>query len=277
MQGGDHRWTGKVVLAEKVLDQPLRWRRPRRIFVNSMSDLFHEAVPDEWIDRIFAGMARASQHTFQVLTKRPERMRDYLTSAAERCWEWTDPLFGGPMFDPTCPGSPLPLPNVWLGVSVEDQAAAYERIPLLLDTPAAIRFISAEPLLGPVDIDHWLHDSDCYLYRGGCACTCFEPREVCLDWVIAGGESGPGSRPAHPDWFRSLRDQCATAGVAFFFKQNGNWLHDSQAPANRWDWDDAEERGLVHGWPDGTWSIRQADAGRKLDGRTHEEFPEARA
>ena len=189
----DHRWTGKMVLHDHRLDQPLRWKKPRRIFVNSTSDLFHENVPDEWIDRVFAVMALAPQHTFQVLTKRPARARDYML-AVGRCRSWlyeSPPVAANPSVRWR-----MPLPNVWLGTSVEDQATADARIPHLLATPAAVRFLSCEPLLGPVTPD---------LTR--------------IHWVIVGGESGPGARPMHPDWARGLRDQCEVAGVAFFMKQ----------------------------------------------------------
>jgi protein gp37 len=249
------RWTGKVAWAgDETLMQPLHWRKPRRIFVNSMSDLFHESVPDEWVDRIFAVMALAPQHTFQVLTKRPERMREYCAGrgTADRVWHITKLIAdrgltpalnyhsgGKALFNP----APWPLRNVWLGVSVEDQATAHDRIPHLLAKPAAVRFISAEPLLGPVDLENvdfvpfldslrkiprpdpdnpnWprmLYDTLRGHIKG--------PDDIGLpklDWVIVGGESGPGARPMHPDWARSLRDQCAAAGVAFFMKQmSGN-------------------------------------------------------
>jgi protein gp37 len=234
--GGRHVWTGEVRLNEGWLDQPLRWKRSRMIFVCAHGDLFHESVPDEWIDRIFAVMALAPQHTFQVLTKRPERMRGYLAASRSSviCRE---------AFDLVCedhianPKSRLgdqcimtgdiphlrdwPLPNVWIGTSIEDQATAAARIPHLLATPAAVRFVSAEPLLGPVQVEEWLHDSHCWEFPGICICS--DPREVSIDWVICGGESGPGARPMHPDWARSLRDQCQAAGVAFFFKQWGEW------------------------------------------------------
>ena len=179
--GGEARWTGKVVLVEEKLTEPLRWRRPRRIFVNSMSDLFHEELPDDAIDRVFAIMARAPHHTFQILTKRAVRLRAYMSA----------------------PGRAV-LPHVWLGVSVEDQAAAEERIPELLAVPAALRFLSCEPLLGPLRLES-------YLGRRG------------IGWVISGGESGPRARPPDPAWFRSLRDQCRAARVPFFFKQWGAW------------------------------------------------------
>jgi protein gp37 len=149
-------WTGDVTLWPDVLDVPLRWRRPRRIFVNSMSDLFHEDVPEEFIDKVFAVMALSPQHTFQILTKRPVRMRDYLLTVQNDDKDfnrWSNA--GVEITDSPCAvidDADWPLPNVWLGVSVEDQATADERIPLLLQTPAAVRFLSCEPLLGPVDL-----------------------------------------------------------------------------------------------------------------------------
>lgn len=208
-------WTGKVNLApDNIVKQPLRWTRPRRIFVNSMSDLFHEDVPDEWIDRIFGVMSLTPQHTYQILTKRPERMRDYLSqerpSILDEALLRDDFLHGWHSRLAFVQKEGLhgwPLPNVWLGVSVEDQRHAM-RIPHLLDTPASVRFISAEPLLGPLEIQNYLNK------LGRCNA---------LDWVIVGGESGPGSRPMHPDWARGLRDQCQAAGVPFFFKQWGDW------------------------------------------------------
>ena len=157
------------------LDLPLRWRKPRKVFVNSMSDLFHDDVPDEYIRQVFDVMAEAGQHLFQLLTKRHGRMRSYLSKRE-------------------------PLPNVWVGVSVEDQHWADIRIPVLRDTPAAVRWLSAEPLLGSIDL--------CGLLDG-------------IGWVVVGGESGRGARRMAPEWARSLRDQCAEAGVPFFMKQAG--------------------------------------------------------
>ena len=207
-------WNGKVAFAEHLLDKPLRWRRPRRVFVNSMGDLFHEAVPDEWIDKVFAVMALSPQHTFQVLTKRAERMRDYVTEVPDRedgIWPAAVEMAGLERAR-TMPDQ-WPLPNVWLGVSAEDQTRADERILVLLGTPAASRFVSYEPALGPVDLE-----------RGGFSLlrkvtSSTGKRWPGLDWIIAGGESGPRARPAHPDWFRALRDQCAAAGMPFFMKQ----------------------------------------------------------
>jgi protein gp37 len=213
----DHRWTGEMRLIDSALDLPLRWTRPRRIFVNSTSDLFHEAVPDDWIDRVFAVMALTPEHTFQVLTKRPERAQRYFThDEGFGRWGYIEHR-ARQMLDRL--GRPQPrnqtlahyggrnFPHVWLGTSVEDQTTADARIPHLLATPASVRFISAEPLLGPVDAGVGLPGKfDDNLTPG-------------LDWIIVGGESGPGARPMHPDWARFLRDQCAAAGVAFFMKQ----------------------------------------------------------
>jgi protein gp37 len=224
---GEAKFTGEVRFNEGWLDQPLRWKKPRRIFVCAHGDLFHEAVPDEWIDRVFAIMALAPHHTFQVLTKRPERAREYLTEIAgtfRASWEGMDGRFG--QLSATAAADNWPLPNVWLGTSISDQASADLRIPHLLACPAAIRFVSAEPLLGPVILDdmcdgwkfydalrgNWWHDSEPPVIERG------KPK---LDWVIVGGESGPGARvwPGFEDAARSLRDQCKAAGVAFFMKQ----------------------------------------------------------
>ncbi len=219
---GNHVWTGEVRFNAQWLDQPLRWTKPRMIFVCAHGDLFAEGVPDEWIDQIFAVMALAPQHTFQVLTKRPERMREYFRDQQARS-EAIDRQMNAIAPEHWCKREledyapdGLPLPNVWLGTSVEDQKRADERIPILLDTPAAIRWISAEPLLGPVDLKGWCHaawDGDIRRARPA-------PR---IQWVVAGGESGPDARPMHPDWARGLRDQCAATGVPFLFKQWGGW------------------------------------------------------
>lgn len=217
-------WTGETRFNEQWLTQPLQWRRPRRIFVCAHADLFAESVPDAWIDKVFAVMALAPQHTFQVLTKRARRMREYLTRNDRQSRIAARGFFiDGGEFEPR-----WPLPNVWLGVSAEDQARADERIPDLLATPAAVRFVSAEPLLAPLDLTaiSWGGDFICGstdALRGIDTCLEFpgEPRPSRgkIDWVIVGGESGPGARPMHPDWARAIRDQCAAAGVPFFFKQ----------------------------------------------------------
>jgi protein gp37 len=238
-------WNGKVAQAgQETLLAPLRWKKPRRIFVNSMGDLFHESVPDLWIDQVFAVMALAPQHSFQVLTKRSARMREYLSDpkAPRRIYEFAcdfallhevDVVLVAPGIDPTSapPGPRIfldawPLPNVWLGISAENQPRADERIPDLLETPAAVRFVSYEPALGPIDFTRVSRNG--LGLRGDALrwpamsgpSRSFGAR---LDWIICGGESGHGARPMHPDWARSARDQCAAAGVAFFFKQWGEW------------------------------------------------------
>jgi protein gp37 len=213
-------WTGVLKQSPDHIQRlPLRWKRPRRIFVNSMSDLFHSAVPEAWIDYVFAIMALSSQHTFQVLTKRPERMRAYLSDpgVVSRVWMLACTIGQpGRSFSQTVVrfGNPWPLLNVWIGITAERQQEADERIPHLLASPAVMRFISAEPLLGPLDIGAAVG------WRGADGFDPFAPR---IGWLICGGESGPGARLTHPQWPRSLRDQCSAAGVAFFFKQWGEW------------------------------------------------------
>ena len=205
------RWTGEVRWNEQWLDQPLRWKRPRRIFVCAHSDLFHENVPSNWIDTVFAVMALAPQHQFQVLTKRPERMRDYLRGApvdrggfrsiASRDSIIVEAIRGdqanGRLPGSGLDGAPWPLPNVWLGTSVEDQPTFDRRVKPLRECPAAVRWLSVEPLLGPINA----------VPLGS------------IDWIVVGGESGPGYRPMDPEWARSLRDQCVGAGVPFYMKQ----------------------------------------------------------
>jgi protein gp37 len=309
-------WTGAVRAApEHVLLEPLRWRTPARIFVNSMSDLFHEDLPDWVIDRVFAVMALCPQHTFQVLTKRPERMQAYLASRstvdergnpaedirvqmtawlATPSWRAKYPVTAA--ITPRggyCALIAWPLPNVWLGVSVEDQARADERIPILLDTPAAVRWISAEPLLGRLDVRPYMPNplwNDLPSWK--------QPE---LNWVVGGGESGPDARPMHPDWVRSLRDQCAAAGVPFLFKQWGSWspvsleidddggaaypmpgCSDPEAHKAEQEclfWKDGH---LVH-WPQverfpavGVRRVGKGPAGRLLDGVIHDAYPEPR-
>lgn len=267
-------WTGEVMLAPgHILERPLSLRKPRRIFVNSMGDLFHASVPDEWIDHVFAVMALAPQHTFQVLTKRSARMREYLSGealrrvarAANRI-RTVDGLIG------------WPLPNVWLGVTAEDQTRANERIPDLLATPAAVRFVSCEPMLGPVDLRN-VSPADKYeidvLSGYDFDQGLVGPR---LDWVICGGESGPNARPMHPDWARGLRDQCAAAGVPFHFKQWGEWGHESNhtMPPERFFTLAGEMApGLWHIWLDtfASMKIGKRRAGRLLDGVEHKGFP----
>ncbi|RUU41464.1 phage Gp37/Gp68 family protein [Mesorhizobium sp. M6A.T.Ca.TU.002.02.2.1] len=282
-------WTGKLAMApEHILTEPLTWRTPRRIFVNSMGDLFHEDVPDEWIDKVFAIMALAPQHTFQVLTKRAKRMREYLTGsqpdhrivAAQTQLNFRIPQhYQWPH---------MPLLNVWLGVSAERQQEAEERVHQLIHTPAAIRFVSAEPLLGPLDFTslctgHYFIDALAGRKYHDAPEGVHNATEACakVDWIIVGGESGAGARPMHPAWARSIRDQCATAGVPFFFKQWGEF-----APAFGLDlrptglpWSGESQTAVARGTATAQQATRRFGkrrAGRLLDGIEHNAMPQAR-
>jgi protein gp37 len=243
------------------LSQPLRWRKPARVFVNSMSDLFHADVPDEFIARVFAVMALTPQHTYQILTKRHARMRSLIGGPCKCGHQPGEHLRSAMAWAVSkanpdrIPGVPdnaeqlvygrgiWPLPNVWLGVSVENQRWADIRIPALLETPAAVRFLSCEPLLGPIDLTPWLRPAPGCGHVSAEDGTCTHPDAFTpechrwadcpvrkrhedwhgLDWVIVGGESGPKARAMHPDWARYIRTDCETAGVPFFFKQWGEW------------------------------------------------------
>jgi protein gp37 len=312
-----------VTLNEERLDAPLRWRKPRRVFVNSMSDLFHDSVPDEYIAKVFAVMALSPRHTFQVLTKRHARMRSLL--GAHGFWAQVG-LAALDLREIWLPAAGVSLdahalPNVWLGVSVEDQKWADIRVPALLDTPAAVRFLSCEPLLGPVNIWRWIEGADPDAECLTCGTEEFsdtdshpvlneeneQTGEWCdgpirpynrnLHWVIVGGESGPGARPMHPDWARSLRDQCGAAGVPFFFKQWGNWApwatHFAADREEQGRWDTyvnldgttgefaiSEDHDRATNFtgdlkPGNTAVTRMGkhDAGRELDGSTHDGYP----
>lgn len=295
------RWNGVTRFVPEKLTEPLHWTRPRRIFVDSMSDLFHESVDELDIWRVFGIMALARQHTFQILTKRSGRMLELMTrrsigsmtdaqeqtiSFAEHYgrerwpgfvfdsrgsdqWKYTNTTAERVKNRRPWPG--WPLPNVHLGVSIEDQGCI-DRARDLCATPAALRFVSAEPLLGPLDLSGFLGTG---------------PNQI--GWLISGGESGPGARAAHPDWHRSLRDQCKASGVPLFFKQHGDWLSvgdlDDTGPK-------VQPRDVSYVWPDGERShlgypersVRDAvlmvrvgkkGAGRLLDGVEHSGFPEA--
>jgi len=204
---GFFQWNGITAFVESALDKPLRWKKPRRIFVCSMGDLFHESVDFYWQAQVLSVIAECQHHTFMVLTKRPHIMADFFSrhEVLDYC------------------------PNLWLGVTAENQQAADERIPILLQTPAAVRFVSVEPMLGPVDLRLRGNCSHCFKY--GNQYHIAHPCEQCgyqggvlpIDWVIAGGESGPGARPMQPEWVRGLRDQCQGVGVPFLFKQWGEW------------------------------------------------------
>jgi len=293
----------KVTLHPGRLDEPPRWKKPQRVFVCSMGDLFHEDVPFEFINKVWTVMLVSIQHTFLVLTKRPDRMWQFFSEKHQPYSK--------------CDGPDKPIPNVHLGVSVEDQKTADERIPLLLQTPAAKRFVSYEPALGPVDMRRFLPAKwecskcgyrtnksvgSCRGYRcsqnnKGALCDAM-PCPICekrhywsgsmasIDGVIMGGESGPGARPMHLDWARSVRDQCKAAGVAFFFKQWGAYAPavldagpDDEEPwrvdpeGNRsWQFDEFSRPRSE--WPE----VEMRHVGKKgvrplLDGKEHKEQP----
>lgn len=264
-----------VIFRPERLEQPLHWRKPRRIFVCSMGDLFHELVHESFQERVLDIMLRADHHTYLILTKRPARMKMFFQDRFQ--------LRG-------------PTPNIWLGVSIENQPAANERILHLLATPAAKRFVSTEPMLGPVNAVPYLGGRS---YRCGCGfketesqmvylggddylcenekCKARMEQGPTLDWVIVGGESGPKARPMHPDWVRSIRDQCQVAGTPFFFKQWGEYKPMSGKEAEYYD-----NRDVYRFWrkPDGEPTseclvdVGKKAAGRELDGRTWEEMPQ---
>ena len=251
---GNVVWTGKINLDENALQEPMRRRKPTMYFVDSMSDLFHENVPAPFILDVFTAMANTPQHTYQVLTKRPKRMSELMPSILEEL-------------------DNLRIDHIWLGVSVENQTTADERIPLLLKTPAAVRFLSCEPLLSDIDLN-------LYLWRGNAQSLVPDDR---LNWIICGGESGPGARPMNPCWARNLRDQATAAGVPFFFKQFGEWF-----PRDQWEYnpelvlpDDCDsytESATTHVFPDNNpvHRVGKHAAGRLLDGREWNEYPEVK-
>jgi protein gp37 len=249
-----------VMCHPERLDQPLRWKKPRKIFVNSMSDLFHEDVPDSFIDQVFDIMESATHHVFQVLTKRAKRQRDYLIARADS-------------------KGAVPA-HIWIGISVEDQATANERIPLLMLTPASVRWLSMEPLLGPVDIDLAMYGPEDSPDRHGLSCFGFTDgagEESFINWVVVGGESGPNARPMHPSWARSLRDQCKTARVPFLFKQWGEWAPTGDEPV-KGDLtalvsESAEEGGATN--PVRMGRFGKKIAGRLLDTIEHNGYPQA--
>jgi len=239
-----HRKDIEIFLDDGAITVPMRWKKPRMIFVCSMTDLFADFVKDEWIDRVFAVMALCPQHTFQVLTKRADRLHKYIDGVM------ADQALGLSRFGiaalwtglhgPSGKCAPWPLPNVWLGVSCERQEEANERIPFLLQTPAAIRFVSAEPLLGPI------HGVNIPNPDGGVRT---------VDWVIVGGESGRNAREMDVEWARGLRRYCEAYDIPFFFKQWGEWR---PSFSGRF-----------------TGRVGKKAAGRLLDGREHNGFPEA--
>jgi protein gp37 len=274
---GSLNWTGNINFIADRLDQPTRWAKPRKIFVNSQSDLFHEKLHGEQIAQVFAVMAACRRHTFQVLTKRPDRMAEMLADTAFKyeldAWLQRKYLPGRDWV--------YPLPNVWLGASVEDQTAADARIPHLVRLRGWRIFLSMEPLLGPVRLTDVRFDEHTRMdvlsgsglttrpgAMGQTVPNCFcEP----IDWVIVGGESGPGARPMNPEWARSIRDECVRAGAAFFFKQWGSNVYPSQAPEDLYR--DLDAQFNLAGIPDQPYTVDKHRAGRLLDGVEWSQFP----
>lgn len=289
-------WTGEVRAApQRTLMLPLDWMKPARVFVNSMSDLFHEDVPDHLIDRVFSVMAVCPHLTFIVVTKRGRRMRDYclkLQQQPERLG-----AHRGPESQTVRPLHSIPLPNVWLLVSAERQAEANERIPFLLETPAARRGVSLEPMLALIDLVNIGGGIDAL--RGERFIDHYDDRNTSrrvrtiigklppLDWVITGFENGP--RPGHPDWVRAVRDQCAPTNTAFFHKQNGTWR--VVADLDKDDPGGGRAGDIARRDPKGRWlnlagghgfhgervlrvtPTTKRNAGALLDGVLHREFP----
>lgn len=253
-------WTGEVRFNANWLEQPLHWKKPRMIFVAAHGDLFHEKVETAWLDQIFAVMALATQHTFQVLTKRPDRMANYIDGAHERVLESARLL--SQEMSASMRDRPIhwPLKNVWLGTSVEDQKRADERHLDMASVAYAgwTSWVSYEPALGPVDWSDWQF----------------------LSWMVSGGESGPSARPSHPEWHRATRDWCAKHHVAYLFKQHGSWRHMPERAhfkdSYREQWRRVES-GMDGIRPALVFDIGKKAAGRLLDGVEHNGFPEARA
>jgi protein gp37 len=306
------RWTGKVEVMWDRIDLPLRWRQPALIFASSTSDFFHKDLAGHDIAQLFGVMIAAHHlrgHTFQVLTKRADIMRMHLNTpefweaanaaAESHIMERVDPLNRrSDDARATCDdyGPENPPPGIWLGVSVEDQTRADERIPDVLATPAAVRFLSCEPLLGPIDLTNITKTNgpgvdvfDALQFDAEHGEQDTDLGTAVINWVIAGGESGPNARPMHPDWARSLRDQCAETGTPFHFKQWGEWAPGENCPHvqtrtetgatwfnDQWSFEDItphmSEELHTDDAPD-VWRIGKKRAGRLLDGVEHNGMP----
>ena len=262
-------WTGKISLLDEEDDQftaPLRRTKPTTYFVNSMSDLFHQDVPFEFVEKVFSVMHQTPHHTYQVLTKRPDRMAAFMNRPAS---EWTYSVM---------PISPSwPFSNVWLGTSVEDQQRADERIPYLLAVPAKVRFLSIEPMLGPINLMN--HCFNCKEDKAHsvwtCCAGCDHPNHAAdeIQWVIVGGESGHSARLMQIEWARSLRDQCQAVGVAFHFKQHGGWCAFNQIPDESLQQVELDRLPMLSIGENSYHRIGKKIAGRQLDGREWNELP----
>lgn len=297
---GKWEWNGRTALIESALEKALLWRKPRMIFVCSMGDLFHEAVPFEWIDKVFTIMTLKYQHTFLLLTKRPDRMQKYFSAGKENLVQiWEDVCYDlGIAYedDPDAPACFIcnrtlsdikadhfgwPLTNVWLGVTAENQEQANKRIPILLQIPAAKRFVSVEPMLGSIDFYDIPYGNQFHNVLTGVLDISTSQSGIIgdkLDWVICGGESGPGARPMHPDWVRSIRDQCKESGVPFMFKQWGDLLPNCQLGTEHTGIKLLNHKTTFQSPHNPLkmntyYRIGKKKAGRLLDGVKHNEFP----
>lgn len=256
-----------------ALEIPYRWKKSRTVFVDSMSDLFHKNIPFEFILQCFDIFNNTSQHTYLILTKRPERAVEFQL--------WMKKM-GHAYYDQRGEPTPCP-PNVWMGTSCNDQKSAQEMIPYLLELDCSIRFLSYEPATGPVNL-RWINaDPDGHGHPKFCMINALTgdhtdmgrpcPDVKKLDWVIAGGESGHGSEPAHPEWFRQVRDDCKATGTPFFFKQFGNW-HPVETPPELPFTNDVKKNYHRFTEPCEQWMHRTQDKGfNLLDGQLHQEFP----
>ena len=259
----------RATIHPERLDEPFRWKKPRRVFVCSMSDLFHEDVPYEFIYDIWDVMVKNRQHTFLILSKRPDRMQSFIERVMVNRMDYAYMLGNTPEGKEARKWALKPVQNVWLGVTAENQQRADERIPILLEIPAAVRFVSVEPMLGLVDLTGIRFDRNTIMnVLEGCGINRLSPCQsipnaFCekINWVICGGETGPGARPMHPDWVRSLRDQCQDSGVPFFFKQWGEFEYLRQGAKN------GDGKIVAH-------KVGKKRAGRLLDGREWNEMPE---
>ena len=249
------KWNGRTAFIPSQLKKPMKWKKPRWIFVGSMTDMFHESVPFEWVHQVWDMMKACPQHTFLVLTKRPDRMAQLVNQiyrmermgASMGFWK-----------------------HVYLGVTAENQEQADIRIPVLLSIPASVRFVSVEPMLGTVSLRRKAADDREIVQATLMGQLDEYSRSVQrgLDWIICGGESGPGARPMHPDWVRGLRDQCAAAGVPFFFKQWGEFIISAAADSKTAPMDAHEHN---RHWP--FYRVGKKKSGRLLDGVEHSAFP----
>lgn len=266
-----HKFLDGAFPHEPSLEFPLHWKKPRMVFVNSMSDLFHESIPFEFIDKVFAIMALCPQHTFQILTKRPERAVEYSKWVEKKQSLGRKGLI-----------EQFPLPNVWIGTSVENQQTADERIPQLLQIPAAVRFLSCEPLLGNVDLKNIKHELSVINALTGYDETLKHNSNNKLHGVICGGELGSKARPMHPDWARKLRDDCKAAGVPFFFNQWGEWITADEMPIEYYKqfrsgtgkpWQIANFQFIGDSRIFTYHKLGKKASGRLLDGVVHNEMP----